>query len=200
MPHFPHAFNGVRQVLPEGTWKRHTYASSFLTRLFKSIPPCPFQLKLMTVQDLARVNHWGSVTQTPEIKAQGELARNLTCQWRSNPAQWIYHNRQVRNSRAPLQQRCNIFSYDWLVKSETGFFGRSGHHIVPPCHLGGERVWRSPWPAAESAISWIQMHIQNSPGATWIGNNYYSKFLFQNMFSAYNGHPSFARWYTLCNR
>lgn len=27
----------------------------------------------------------------------------------------------------------------------------------------------------------------NSLGATWIGNNYYSKFLFQNTFSAYNG-------------
>lgn len=31
------------------------------------------------------------------------------------------------------------------------------------------------------------MHIQNSLGATWIGNNYYSKFLFQKTFSAYSG-------------
>lgn len=131
-------------MLPEGTLKHRSYASSFLTRLFKSIPPCPFQLKLMTVQDLALVNHRGSFTWTPEIKAQQELTRNLTCQWRSNPARWIYHNRQVRNSRALLQQRCNIFSCDWLVKSETGFFGRSEHHTGPPCHLGGERVWRQP--------------------------------------------------------
>lgn len=129
-------------MLPEGTLKHHSYASSFLTRLLKSIPPCPFQLKLMTLQNLAHVNHWGSGTQTPEIKAQWELTRNLTCQWRSNPAQWIYHNRQAHNSRALLQQQCNIFSYDWLVKSETGFSGRSEHHTVPPCHLGEERVWR----------------------------------------------------------
>lgn len=129
-------------MLPEGTLKHHSYASSFLTRLLKSIPPCPFQLKLMTLQNLAHVNHWGSGTQTPEIKAQWELTRNLTCQWRSNPAQWIYHNRQAHNSRALLQQQCNIFSYDWLVKSETGFSGRSEHHTVPPCHLREERVWR----------------------------------------------------------
>lgn len=129
-------------MLPEGTLKHHSHASSFLKRLFKSIPPCPFQLKLMTVQDLAHVSHWGSVTQTPEIKAQWELTRNLTCQWRSNPAQWIYHNRQVHNSRALLQQQYNIFAYDWLVKSETGFSGRSEHHRAPPYHLGEERVWR----------------------------------------------------------
>lgn len=129
-------------MLPEGNSEHRSYKSNFPTRLFKSIPPRPFQLKLITVPDLALVNHWGSLTQTPEIKAQQERTRKLTCQWHLNPAQWIYHNRQVHNSRALLQQQYNIFSCDWVAKAETGFFGRSEHHIVPPCHLGGERVWR----------------------------------------------------------
>ena len=128
-------------MLPEGNSEHHSYKSNFQTRLFKSIPPCPFQLKLITVQDLALVSHWWSLTQTPEMKAQQERTRKLTCQWRLNPAQWIYHNRQVHNSRALLQQRYNIFSCDW-VKAEAGFSGTSEHRTVPPCHLGRERVWR----------------------------------------------------------
>lgn len=129
-------------MLPEGNSKHCSYESNFLARLLKYSPPCPFQLKLITVQDLTLVNHWGSLTLTPEIKAHQERTRKLTCQWRSNPAQWIYHNRQVHNSRALLQQRYNISSCDWVVRAETGFSGRSEHRTVPPCHLRGERVWR----------------------------------------------------------
>lgn len=129
-------------MLPQGNPEHRSYRSNFPTRLFKSNAPRPFQLKLITVQDLALVNHWGSLTQTPEIKAQQERTRKLTCQWRLNPAQWIYHNRQVHNSRALPQQRYNIFFCDWGLKAKTGFSGRSEHHRVPPCHLEGERVWR----------------------------------------------------------
>lgn len=152
-------------MLPGGNSECCSYKSNSPTKSPRHSSP-PLQLKLITVQDPALVNHWGSLTQAPEIKAKQERTRKLTCQWRLNPAQWIYHNRQVHNSRALLQQRYSIFSCGWVVKVERGFFCRFEHHTVPPCHLGGERVWRQP------LASWVVGNLMDTNAHSKLSRSY----------------------------